>query len=64
MRKMIEQRPTEGNDWLYEERGKDDRYFTDVVYLPEGTPLWEQCTNAEKLAWDDVHMSKEELIEE
>lgn len=54
-REMIKQKPTSGYDWLYEDRAENDRYFTDVVYLPEGTPLWSECTDAEKTAWEEAH---------
>lgn len=53
--KMIVQRPSEGYDWLYEDRAEDDRYFTTVVYRPEGTDSWLECTDAEKQAWEEEH---------
>lgn len=52
---IIIQRPNEGYDWLYEDRGEDWRYFTDVVCLAEGAPLWAECTNAEKEEWEREH---------
>lgn len=59
--KMIEQRPSDGMDWLYEYRGENDRYFTDVVYRPEGTEPWAECTQAEREEWEEAH--KPEVIE-
>ena len=53
--RMIVQRPSEGYDWLYEDRADDDRYFTTVVYRPEGTDPWLECTDADKQAWEDEH---------
>ena len=53
--KMIVQRPSEGYDWLFEDRADDDRYFTTVVYRPEGTDPWLECTDADKQAWEDEH---------
>lgn len=53
--RMIEQRPTEGYDWLYEDRGENNRYFTDVVYRPEGTNPWPECTQAEREQWEEEH---------
>lgn len=49
------QRPTEGHDWLYQDRGENDRYFTDVVYLGKHEPEWAQCTQAEREEWEREH---------
>ena len=48
------QRPTEGCDWLYQDRGENDRYFTDVVYLGKHEPEWAQCTQAEREEWEQL----------
>ena len=58
--KMIVQRPSEGYDWLFEDRADDDRYFTTVVYRPEGTDQWLECTDADKQAWEDEHRPEPE----
>ena len=57
--RMIEQRPTEGYDWLYEDREEDNRYFTDVVYRPEGTTPWPECTDKEREQWEHDHPQPE-----
>ena len=49
------QRPTEGYDWLYQDRGENDRYFTTFVYLGKNEPEWAQCTDAEKQEWEEEH---------
>lgn len=52
LRKQV---PTEGYDWLYQDRGENDRYFTDVVYLGKHEPEWAQCTQAEREEWEEEH---------
>ena len=54
------QRPTEGYDWLYQDRGEDNRYFTTFVILGKHEPEWAQCTDAEKVAWEEEHKPKQE----
>ena len=54
------QRPTQGYDWLYQDRGENDRYFTDVVYLGKHEPEWAQCTQAEREEWEEEHKPKPE----
>lgn len=49
------QRPVDGYDWLYQDRGENDRYFTDVVYLGKHEPEWAQCTQAERDQWEEEH---------
>lgn len=44
----------EGN-WLYQDQPQDVRVFSKEVYLgAEGTE-WQECTDAEKLAWEEAH---------
>ena len=62
--KMIVQRPSEGYDWLYEDRADDDRYFTTVVYRPEGTDPWLECSDADKQAWEEAHKPAKPEIQE
>lgn len=56
------QRPTKGYDWLYQDRGENDRYFTDVVYLGKHEPEWAQCTQAEREKWEKEHKPKPENV--
>ena len=53
------QRPSEGYDWLYQDRGENDRYFTDMVILGKHEPAWAECTNEEKEAWEREHKQPE-----
>ena len=55
------QTPTAPNEWLYQDRGENDRYFTTFVHLGKEEPKWQECTNEEKLAWE---ASREEIQEE
>lgn len=58
------QRPTEGYDWLYQDRGENDRYFTTIVYLGKHEQEWPECTNEEKEAWESEHKPEpEESVE-
>ena len=49
------QRPTPPNDWLYEDRGENDRYFTTFIILGKNADEWNECTDAEKEAWGEEH---------
>lgn len=49
------QKPTEGYDWLYQDRGENDRYFTDMVFLGKHEPEWSQCTQSEREEWEEEH---------
>ena len=45
------QRPSVEGNWLYQDRGENDRYFTTIVYLGKHEPEWAECTNEEKEQW-------------
>ena len=49
------QRPSVEGNWLYQDRGENDRYFTTIVYLGKHEPEWAECTDAEKIAWEEEH---------
>lgn len=49
------QRPSVDGNWLYQDRGENDRYFTTIVYLGKHEPEWAECTNEEKEAWEEEH---------
>lgn len=53
------QRPTEGFDWLYQDREENDRYFTDMVILGKHEPEWQQCTQADREQWEEEHPTPE-----
>ena len=64
----MEQRPKKPNTWLTRllTSNEKDREFVKAVNLPYGAPLWDECTEAEKLAWEEAHKPEEpqEPIEE
>ena len=53
------QRPTAGFDWLYKDDG-NNRIFAKEVILPDGVPMWAECTNEEKEQWDAEHPQPED----
>lgn len=55
------QTPTAPNEWLYQDRGENDRYFTTFVHLGKGEPKWAECTNKAKLAWEEAHKQEEPI---
>ena len=59
-----QQRPTPPNEWLYKEYDQNDRVFASAVYLPDGEPDWDECTNEEKEQWEHEHQSEEQQEEE
>lgn len=54
--------PTAPNEWLYQDEG-GDRYFTTFVHLGKEEPKWAECTEAEKLAWEEAHKPEEPQAE-
>lgn len=54
------QRPSVEGNWLYQDRGENDRYFTTIVYLGKHEPEWAECTNEEKEAWEEEHKPEPE----
>lgn len=57
------QTPTAPNEWLYQDRG-EDRYFTTFVHLGKEEPKWAECTEEEKLAWEEAHKPEPEPLPE
>ena len=49
------QKPTEGYDWLYQDRDENGRYFTNMVILGKHEPEWVQCTHVEREKWEEEH---------
>lgn len=45
--------------WLYQDRGENERYFTDMVYLGKDAEPWTECTNEEKEEWEREHPQPE-----
>lgn len=53
--KGITQTPHSPNEWLYQDQEDGNRLFTDYVIRPENTPVWAECTTAEKEQWEADH---------
>ena len=53
------QRPTPPNDWLYQDRDNDERYFTTFIFLGKHESEWLQCTDEEKRKWEEDHPEPE-----
>lgn len=49
------QTPSVDGNWLYQDRGENDRYFTKKVILGKHEPEWAECTNEEKEQWEHDH---------
>ena len=47
------QTPDEGFDWLYKDQEGEPRMFRHEVGLPPEAEPWGQCTDAEKVAWEE-----------
>ena len=62
---LRKQTPTAPNEWLYEDN-QDGRFFCKEVYLGKHAEPWAECTEAEKLAWEEAHTEVEptEIAEE
>lgn len=46
--------------WLYQDRGENDRYFTDMVLLGKHEEPWAECTQAEREEWEEKHKEEQE----
>lgn len=58
------QTPTPPNEWCYQDQGEDFRYFTQRVFLGKNELPWAECTEEEKVAWEEEHKQEEPLPEE
>lgn len=59
--KGYEQRISEPTKWLTD-NGEVERHFWKVAYLPKGVSYVE-CTDEEKLAWEEAHKPEEPQAE-
>lgn len=59
----FEQRPTPPNEWLYEDESADVRNFWEVMFIPDGEQPLEECTDEEKIAWEEAHKQEPEHAE-
>lgn len=49
------QTPTPPNEWLYQDQDENYRYFTKRVLLGKNAEPWPECTDAEKVEWEESH---------
>lgn len=49
--------------WLYQDRGENDRYFTNVVYLGKDEEPWKECTDEEKHEYEKSKEPVSETVE-
>ena len=42
------------NKWLYKD-SDEERHFAKCVYLGKEAPIWAECTNDEKISWEQDH---------
>lgn len=59
MKNRIKQQPTEGFDWLYQDEGENRLFAVEVVLLESSKP-WNECTDAEKVAWEEEKRKEQE----
>lgn len=61
---MRKQEPKNPNNWLFRDLAEDNRVFSKVVYLGKNDTEWDECTDAEKLQWEEEHKQEEPINEE
>ena len=54
----MEQIVSAENNWLYIDMD-NNRLFAKKVRLPANAPIWAECTEEEKLAWEEAHKPEE-----
>lgn len=60
MTKGYEQRASIGC-WLYDAKSENKRDFFLVAFIPNGKQPYSECTEAEKLAWEEAHKPEEPI---
>ena len=50
----------DGGNWLYQDRGENDRYFTDMVLLGKHEEPWDECIDEKRKQWEEEHKSEPE----
>ena len=58
MTKGYEQRASIGN-WLYDAKSENERDFFLVAFIPNDKQPYHECTDEEKLAWEEAHKPEE-----
>ena len=46
------QTPSVDGNWLYHDRGENDRYFTKKVILGKNEKEWAECRDEDKEEWE------------
>lgn len=67
MRKIIDIYPESPNTWVYRDHDDDllpdgtprRQYEPSVSVRIEDEPLWHECTDADKVAWESAHLPQE-----
>jgi len=60
---LRKQTPTPPNEWLYQDYTEEDvvkRDFKPFVYLGKNAEPWAECTNEEKVQWEEEHKPEPE----
>ena len=60
------QTPTPPNEWCYQDQGEDFRYFTKKVILGANAEPWAECTESDRLAYEEEWAAShptEEVVE-
>ena len=52
-----DQRVSQPDNWLHD-GAEENRQFVKVIHLPIGQE-WHECTDAEKVAWEEEHKPAE-----
>lgn len=55
---MRRQTPSVEGNWLYKDQ-MNERIFSKEIYLPDGTEPWAECTDEEKIKWEEEHPQPE-----
>lgn len=51
----IVQKPKVDGNWLYHQESENERIFADYILIDEHAEPWAECTDAEKVAWEEAH---------
>lgn len=59
----MEQKVTKETNWLYKEISENERIFSRLISRSEDSTPWIECTNKEKLAWEEAHKPEDPIDE-
>ena len=63
MKKLRIQKPMPPNEWLYEEDEIGNRNFIREIILGVDAQPWQECTDADKVKWEEEHKPLEPIEE-